>query len=43
MTTNAPLGTRAGNDVRIAFAWGVGITAVFAALSIWRYRRAVAR
>ncbi len=37
------VGTPAGNDVWIAFAWGIGITAVFAVLSIWRYRRAVAR
>src|SRR6188472_549200 len=35
------VGTPAGNDVWIAFAWGIGITAVFAVLSIWRYRRAV--
>ena len=37
------VGTPAGNDVWIAFAWGIGITVVFAVLSIWRYRRAVAR
>ena len=37
------VGTPAGNDVWIAFAWGVGITVVFAVLSIWRYSRAVAR
>ncbi len=29
--------------VWLAFAWGAAITLVFAALSIWRYRRAVAR
>ena len=37
------VGTPAGNDVWIAFAWGIGITVVFAVLSIWRYSRAVAR
>ena len=37
------VGTPAGNDVWLAFAWGVAITVVFAVLSIWRYRRAVAR
>jgi ABC transporter DrrB family efflux protein len=37
------LGTPAGNDVWGAAVWAVGITVVFAALSIWRYRRAVMR
>ena len=37
------LGTPAGNDVWGAAVWAIGITAVFAALSIWRYRRAVMR
>ena len=37
------VGTPAGNDVWLAFVWGVAITGVFAVLSIWRYRRAVAR
>ena len=37
------VGTPAGNDVWLAFAWGAAITLVFASLSIWRYRRAVAR
>jgi ABC transporter DrrB family efflux protein len=37
------VGTPAGNDVWGAVAWAVGITAVFGALSIWRYRRVVAR
>jgi ABC transporter DrrB family efflux protein len=36
------IGTPAGNDVWLAFAWGFAITIVFAGLSIWRYRRAVA-
>jgi ABC transporter DrrB family efflux protein len=37
------LGTPAGNDVWGAVAWSVGITVVFAALSISGYRRAVAK
>jgi ABC-2 type transport system permease protein/oleandomycin transport system permease protein len=37
------VGLPAGNDVPLAFAWGLAITVVFASLSIWRYRRAVAR
>jgi ABC transporter DrrB family efflux protein len=37
------VGTPAGNSVWLAFTWGVVITVVFASLSIWRYRRAVAR
>jgi ABC-2 type transport system permease protein len=36
------LGVPAGNDVRIATAWAVGIAAVSATLAIWRYRRVVA-
>jgi len=31
----------AGNDVWAAVAWSVGITAVFSALSVARYRRAI--
>ncbi len=37
------VGTPAGNDVWLAFLWAAAITAVFAALAIWRYKRAVAR
>jgi ABC-type multidrug transport system permease subunit len=37
------LDTPAGNDVWGAVAWALGITAVFGALSVWRYRRVVAR
>jgi ABC-type uncharacterized transport system permease subunit len=37
------VGTPAGNDVWGAVAWAVGITAVFGALSVWRYRRVVSR
>ncbi len=37
------VGLPAGNDVWLAFAWGAGITIVFSTLSVWRYRRAVAR
>ena len=37
------LGTPAGNDVRGAVAWAIGIIAVFGTLSVWRYRRAVTR
>jgi ABC transporter DrrB family efflux protein len=33
----------AGNDVWLAVVWCVGIIAVFAPLSAWRYRRAVTR
>jgi ABC transporter DrrB family efflux protein len=36
------LDTPAGNDVWGAVAWALGITAVFGALSVWRYRRVVA-
>jgi ABC transporter DrrB family efflux protein len=35
--------TPAGNDVWGAVAWALGITIVFGALSVWRYRRVVAR
>ncbi len=37
------VGNPVGNDPWIATAWSVGITLVFAALAIWRYRRVVAR
>jgi ABC-2 type transport system permease protein/oleandomycin transport system permease protein len=37
------VGTPAGNDVWLAVVWGVVITGVFGALSVWRYRRAVQR
>jgi ABC transporter DrrB family efflux protein len=37
------VGTPAGNDVWLAIVWSIAITAVFSALSIWRYRRAVMR
>jgi ABC-2 type transport system permease protein/oleandomycin transport system permease protein len=37
------LDTPAGNDVWGAVAWALGITAVFGALAVWRYRRVVAR
>jgi ABC transporter DrrB family efflux protein len=37
------VGTPAGNSIWLAFLWGGVITVVFAALSVWRYRRAVAR
>jgi ABC transporter DrrB family efflux protein len=36
-------GTPAGNDVWGAFLWTIGIIAVFAPLSVSRYRRAVSR
>ena len=35
------VGTPAGNDVWASIVWAIVITAVFASLSIWRYRRAV--
>jgi ABC-2 type transport system permease protein/oleandomycin transport system permease protein len=35
------LGTPAGNDVWGAVAWVIGLTAVFAVLSVWRYRHVV--
>jgi ABC-type multidrug transport system permease subunit len=37
------LDTPAGNDVWAAFAWSVGILAVFSVLAARRYRRAVLR
>jgi ABC-2 type transport system permease protein len=37
------VGTPAGNDIWLAIAWSIGITIVFAALAIWRYRSAVVR
>jgi ABC transporter DrrB family efflux protein len=37
------LGAPAGNDVWAAIAWSLGITAVFAFLSVHRYKRAVVR
>jgi ABC transporter DrrB family efflux protein len=37
------LDTPAGNDVWGAVAWALGITLVFGVLSVWRYRRVVAR
>jgi ABC transporter DrrB family efflux protein len=37
------VGTPAGNDVWGAVAWALGITVVFGALSVWRYRHVVSR
>jgi ABC-2 type transport system permease protein/oleandomycin transport system permease protein len=37
------VGTPAGNDIWLSIVWALAITAVFSALSIWRYRRAVGR
>ena len=37
------LGIPAGDNVWLALAWTLGIIAVFAPLSAWRYRRVVAR
>ena len=37
------VGNPVGNDPWIATAWSIGITLVFAALAIWRYRRVVTR
>ena len=37
------IGTPAGNDIWLALAWTLAIIAVFAPLSVWRYRRVVAR
>jgi ABC-2 type transport system permease protein/oleandomycin transport system permease protein len=37
------VGTAAGNDIWLSIVWSIAITAVFAALSIWRYQRSVAR
>jgi hypothetical protein len=35
------LGLPAGNNVWLAVVWTLGIIAVFAPLSAWRYRRVV--
>jgi ABC-2 type transport system permease protein/oleandomycin transport system permease protein len=37
------IGTPAHNDVWGATAWSAGLIAVFGALSVWRYRRAISR
>jgi ABC transporter DrrB family efflux protein len=37
------LGTPAGNDIWLAVVWCIVIIAVFAPLSVWRYRRTVTR
>jgi ABC transporter DrrB family efflux protein len=37
------VGTPAGNDIWLAVLWSLGIIAVFSALSVWRYRRALMR
>jgi ABC transporter DrrB family efflux protein len=37
------VGTPAGNDVWGAVAWALGITVVFGALAVWRYRHVVSR
>ena len=37
------IGTPAGNDIWLALLWTIGIIVVFAPLSVWRYRRVVAR
>jgi ABC transporter DrrB family efflux protein len=37
------VGTPAGNDVWLSIVWALAITAVFGALSVWRYRRAMMR
>jgi ABC-2 type transport system permease protein len=37
------LGTEAGNDVWLSVLWTLGIAALFGTLSVWRYRRAIAR
>jgi ABC-2 type transport system permease protein len=37
------LDTPAGNDVWLAVVWSLAIVAVFAPLSVWRYRRATVR
>jgi hypothetical protein len=36
------LGTPAGDDIWLTLLWCVGLTAVFGALSVVRFRRAVA-
>jgi ABC-2 type transport system permease protein/oleandomycin transport system permease protein len=35
--------TPAGNDIWLSIVWALAITAVFSALSVWRYRQAVMR
>jgi ABC-type multidrug transport system permease subunit len=37
------LGIPVGHDIWLATLWSVGITVVFGALAIWRYRRVVSR
>ena len=37
------VGTPAGNDIWLSVVWGIAITGVFAALSMWRYRETVTR
>jgi ABC-2 type transport system permease protein/oleandomycin transport system permease protein len=37
------IGTPAGNDIWGAVLWALGIIAVFSALAVWRYRRAITR
>jgi ABC transporter DrrB family efflux protein len=37
------LGTAAGSDVWASVAWSAGISLVFGALAVWRFRRVVAR
>jgi hypothetical protein len=37
------LGIPAGDNVWLALVWTLGIIAVFAPLSAWRYRRVVTR
>jgi hypothetical protein len=37
------LGIPAGSNIWLAVAWTLGIIAVFAPLSAWRYKRVVAR
>ncbi len=37
------LGTEAGTSVWLSVVWAVGIALVFGTLSVWRFRRAVAR
>ena len=37
------LGTPAGNDIWLAVMWSIVIVAIFAPLSVWRYRRTVTR
>jgi hypothetical protein len=35
--------TPAGSDVWASVAWSLGITVVFGALAVWRYRRVITR